>query len=106
MAETESKAEHKLLWGPKHDIFYANAFQIRVSDNDISVELGTMQNISGVEAILSTHQLIMTSKSAKLLSIFLSQAISEVEGRFGEIKIEAEKMAAIQAALAEALKKS
>jgi hypothetical protein len=107
MAETESKTEPSkpLLWGPKHDIFYANAFHLRVSDNDISIELGTTQNINGVEGILSTHQLIMTYKSAKLLSIVLSQTINQVEGRFGEIKIDAEKIATIQAAMAEGSKK-
>jgi hypothetical protein len=105
MAETESKTEPKLFWGPNHDIFYANAFHFRMSDNDISVELGTMQNIDGAEVVLSTHQLIMTFKSAKLLSVMLSQAINAMEGRIGEIKFDAEKISSIQDALAEALKK-
>jgi hypothetical protein len=107
MAETESKIEpnKQIIWGPNHDIFYANAFHFRLSDNDISIELGTIQNINEVEVLLSTHQLIMTLKSAKLLSIMLSQAINAMEGRFGEIKIDAEKIAVIQAVLAEGVKK-
>ena|ERR1700724_1707456 len=107
MAETESGKEHDkpLLWGPKHDIFYANAFNFRFSDNDMSIELGTTQNINGVEGVLSTHQLIMTLRSAKLLSMILSQTVSALEERFGEIKIDAEKMAALQAALADGSKK-
>jgi hypothetical protein len=107
MAETEIKTEHKkpLFWGPEHDIFYANAFHLRVSDNDISIELGTMQNISNVDGMLSTHQVIMTFKSAKLLSIVLSHAISALEGRFGEIKIDAEKIASLETVLDEGSKK-
>jgi hypothetical protein len=105
MAETGSKMEPKLFWGPKHDIVYANAFHLRMSDNDISVELGTMQNINDVEGVLSTHQLIMTFKSAKLLSIMLSQTINAMEMRIGEIKFDDEKIAALQASLAEAIKK-
>lgn len=105
MAETGSKTEPKLFWGPKHDIFYANAFHFRMSDNDISVELGTMQNINDAEGVLSTHQLIMTFKSAKLLAIMLSQAINAMEGRIGEIKFDAEKLAAIQTSMADSLKK-
>ena len=76
-----------------------------MSDNDISIELGTMQNINDVEGVLSTHQLVMTFKSAKVLSIMLSQAINAMEGRIGEIKFDAEKTTTIQAALTEALKK-
>jgi hypothetical protein len=107
MAETDSKTEpnKQLFWGQKHDIFYANAFQFRISDNDISIELGTTQYINGAEGILSTHQLIMTFKSAKLLSIILSQAVDALEERVGEIKIDAEKTATLHAALAEAVKK-
>jgi hypothetical protein len=107
MADPESKTEpnKQLFWGPNHDIFYANAFQFRMSDNDISVELGTIQNINDNEVILSTRQLIMTFKSAKLLSIMLSQTIKAMEGRIGEIKFDDEKIAAIQATLAEAFKK-
>jgi hypothetical protein len=104
-SEAESKTEQKLFWGPTHDIIYANAFHLRMSDNDISVELGTMQNIHDAEGVLSAHQLIMTFKSAKLLSIMLSQAINAMEGRIGEIKFDDEKIAAIQSTLAEALKK-
>lgn len=106
MTEIGSETEQKVFWGPKHDIVYANAFQFRVSDHDISIELGTTQNISNAEVILSTHQLIMTFKSAKFLSIILSQAVDVMEGRFGEIKLDAEKIAALRAALAEAAKKS
>jgi len=107
MAETESETEPNkpLFWGPDHDIFYTNAFHIRVSDNDISIELGTMQNVNNVDGLLSAHQVIMTFKSAKLLSISLSHAISALEGRFGEIKIDAGKIAALQAGLDEGAKK-
>src|ERR1700720_3344486 len=105
MAENKTEPDKPLFWGPKHDIIYANAFQFRVSDHDISIELGTTQNISNAEVILSTHQLIMTFKSAKFLSIILSQAVDVMEGQFGEIKLDAEKMATLQAALAEAAKK-
>jgi hypothetical protein len=108
MDETGNKTEpdkQQLFWGPKHNIIYANAFQFRVSDHDISIELGTLQNISNAEAILSAHQLIMTFRSAKVLSIILSQAVDALEGRFGEIKLDAEKMATLQAALTEAAKK-
>lgn len=107
MAETENKteAEKPLFWGPNHDIFYANTFQLRVSDSDIAIELGTMQNINNVDGMLSTHQVIMTLNSAKLLSISLSHTISALEGRLGEIKIDAGKLASLQTSLDKGSKK-
>jgi hypothetical protein len=78
----------QMVWGPKHQIFYANAFQMRANDSEVSIELGTVQNIGGVDRILSTNQLIITPKSAKTLALLLSKAVENLEDRFGEIKID------------------
>jgi hypothetical protein len=62
-------------------------------DAEIQIELGTIQNILGGDKLLSNDQVIMTIKSAKILSIILSKAVQGLEERFGEIKLDETQLA-------------
>jgi len=81
-----------IIWGADHQIFFSNAFQLRISDSDMLIELGTTQDINGTVSIYSTHQLALTPKSAKLLSIILANAVKQMEDRFGPIDVDPKKL--------------
>ncbi len=95
-----------VFWGPKHQIFYANAFQIRINDTEVQIELGTIQNMVGADRLLSSNQLIVSPKAAKMLAIILSKAVENIEDRLGEIKLDTAQVELMLQAISKAGKPS
>ena len=61
---------------------YANAFQVRYSQDDVLVSFGVSVTADMLERIA------MTPRTAKRLTLTLIQSLREYEARFGEIAVE------------------
>ena len=75
---------------------YANAFQVRYSQDDVLVSFGvSLTDLSaepGVKGVVTADMLeriAMTPRTAKRLTLTLIQSLREYEARFGEIAVEA-----------------
>ena len=74
---------------------YANAFQVRYSQDDVLVSFGvSLTDLSaepGVKGVVTADMLeriAMTPRTAKRLTLTLIQSLREYEARFGEIAVE------------------
>src|SRR5262245_48868131 len=85
--EQDAKQSLSVVWSPDHKIIFANSFGIRMGDADVMVDLGTLQTLNDKTLILSSHQLAMTVRGAKLLGAMLSEAIKQLEAKIGEIPL-------------------
>ncbi|WP_294514249.1 DUF3467 domain-containing protein [uncultured Bilophila sp.] len=80
---------------------YANAFQVRYSQDDVLVSFGVSltdaspePGVSGVITADMLERLAMTPRTAKRLTLTLIQSLREYESRFGEIAVEEQAPAA------------
>ena len=64
---------------------YANAFQVRYSQDDVLVSFG---GVKGVVTADMLERIAMTPRTAKRLTLTLIQSLREYEARFGEIAVE------------------
>ena len=87
------------FWANSHRIIFANAFSLRIGDNDCAIELCTEQNVNGVDSYFSEAQLMMTPKTAKILWVILGNALENFEQTLGPIAIPPEKMAQLKASM-------
>lgn len=78
-ADLPVTAEKPTLWARDHKIVFTNAFSLRLGDNDISIEFSTEQTIADKQVYLSQLQVMMTPKSAKILSLVLNNALEQLE---------------------------
>lgn len=74
---------------------YANAFQVRYSQDDVLVSFGVsltdaspQPGVGGVITADMLERLAMTPRTAKRLTLTLIQSLREYEARFGEIAVE------------------
>lgn len=74
---------------------YANAFQVRYSQDDLFVSFGVSltdassePGVSGVITADMLERVAMTPRTAKRLTLTLIQSLREYESRFGEIAVE------------------
>ena len=80
-------------------IVFANAFAIRASDNDVAIDFSTEQNLNNTDSFLSSCQVVVTPKSAKLLTLILSEAIKQLEEVMGQIVIDQSRLDQIKGAI-------
>ena len=64
---------------------YANAFQVRYSQDDVLVSFGV--SLTDLTADM-LERIAMTPRTAKRLTLTLIQSLREYEARFGEIAVE------------------
>ena len=71
---------------------YANAFQVRYSQDDVLVSFGvSLTDLSaepGVKGVVTADMLERIAMTAKRLTLTLIQSLREYEARFGEIAVE------------------
>ena len=71
---------------------YANAFQVRYSQDDVLVssltDLSAEPGVKGVVTADMLERIAMTPRTAKRLTLTLIQSLREYEARFGEIAVE------------------
>lgn len=91
-----SQPEKPTFWTPDHRIIFANAFSLRMGNNDVSLELSTEQNVNGTEGYLSSAQLMMTPASAKVLAILLTKSLERLEKETGPIALDAKRVEAME----------
>ena len=76
---------------------YANSVQIRVSLWDFFLLFGTVnQSTAETVSIQNFQGVYLSPQQAKALANVLNQNISQYEGTFGEIKLEAKAAGSIQ----------
>jgi hypothetical protein len=82
--EEEQEVKRNTVWGPHHRIVYATSFGLRITNNEVFIDLGTEQNLDGQEVNLSETQLILSHQGAKVLQTILTRgldAIAELTGQ-------------------------
>ena len=67
---------------------YANAFQVRYSQDDVLTDLSAEPGVKGVVTADMLERIAMTPRTAKRLTLTLIQSLREYEARFGEIAVE------------------
>lgn len=79
----------------KQHTSYANAFQVRYSQDDLFVSFGVSltdasaePGVSGVITVDMLERVAMTPRTAKRLTLTLIHSLREYESRFGEIAVE------------------
>jgi len=76
---------------------YANSVQVRVSLWDFFLLFGTVNQTSPESVSIQNFQgIYLSPQQAKALANVLNQNISQYEGTFGEIKLEAKAAGSIQ----------
>ncbi len=76
---------------------YANSVQVRVSLWDFFLLFGTVNQSTAEEVAIHNFQgIYLSPQQAKALANVLNQNISQYEGTFGEIKLEAKAAGSIQ----------
>ena len=103
MVDNPQVPQSMVFWSQDHKIIYANAFQFRFSENDISIDLGTSQNINNGNNILSAAQLVLSLKPAKMFSFALAETLRQFEEQFGEIELDEDKAAQMAKSIAQSL---
>lgn len=87
----KAQPEKLTFWTPDHRIVFTNSFSIRMGDNDITIECSTEQNVNGTDGYLSSTQLVMTPKSAKVLALLLTKSLERMERELGPIPLDPER---------------
>ena len=68
---------------------YANAFQVRYSQDDVLVSFGvSLTDLSAEPGVKGVVTADMLERTAKRLTLTLIQSLREYEARFGEIAVE------------------
>lgn len=76
---------------------YANSVQVRVSLWDLFLLFGTVNQSSAETVSIQNFQgIYLSPQQAKALANVLNQNISQYEGTFGEIRLEAKTPGSIQ----------
>jgi hypothetical protein len=82
----------KIVESKDYRTFFVNSFGIRFSDNDVALLLSTDTSDSlGDEVLLNEARVIMTPRTAKLLTVLLTSAITQYEKAEGTIHLGKEK---------------
>ncbi len=71
---------------------YANAFSVRLGDNDVTLTAGMLEPGDPREDILAEVAIVMTPKTLKIMLHSLGVALKAFESQTGEIPVPPEKL--------------
>ena len=83
-------------------IVFANAFRLRVGDNDCSVTFVVETDDPDGQYQTDQMQILLTPRSLKLLNFGITKVIEKFETSLGPIHVPEEKLRALEAAFADA----
>ena len=71
---------------------YANAFSVRLGDNDVTLMFGMHESGTDLQDMLEEVAIVMTPRTLKIILNNLGHALEAFESKLGEIPIPAEKL--------------